>query len=215
LLSKSRCPRVISILPPDHDSKLDIQNSSTYGQYSPEPPFPSREALETALLFTAYAKRSPGTTFISFYPGPLIIYSALTKSVQAISWYPGMLLKWIAPELFKHLMGICTEEVAERVLYLSTSGRYPPAKELRNEGKRAGWVEVYKGRDMGGVARAMTMCEGRGNGVYRIDEHGETYDDGELVGQYLEAYEEVAFRRYMAALKLEGYNDAVEGGRHD
>jgi hypothetical protein len=112
-------------------------------------------------------------------------------------------------------MGICTEEVAERVLYLSTSVRYPPAKELRSEGKRAGWVEACKGGDTVGVARAMTMCEGRGNGAYRIDEHGETCDDGELAEQYLERYGEAAFKRYMTALKLEADNNAVEGDRHD
>ncbi|KAM3077582.1 hypothetical protein ACMFMG_006918 [Clarireedia jacksonii] len=202
LLSQSHCPRILSILPPDHDSKLDVPHSSAHSQKPPEPALPSQEALETALLFTAYARRSPYISFISFYPGPLIIYSSLTKSVHQISWYPGKLLKWVAPSLFKHLMGICTEEIAEMVVHLATSVRYPPAKELRKEGKRAGWVEVYKGGDMGGVARAMVMKEGRGNGVYMIDEFGETCDGGELVERYLEELGEEALERYMNALKL-------------
>lgn len=66
------------------------------------------------------------------------------------------------------------------MVFLATSVAYPPKKELRSEGKRAGWAERPGRIDQVKVARAMKMTEGRGNGVYRVDEYGEACGEDEL-----------------------------------
>ncbi|RAL63013.1 hypothetical protein DID88_004099 [Monilinia fructigena] len=92
------------------------------------------------------------------------------------------------PPLFKNFICIPTEEVGERIVFLATSVRYPPGEEKRDEGKVSGWTECLPGWRIV-VAKAMCMRDGHGNGVFRINEQGEAYEESEVLGRYLEQEE--------------------------
>ncbi|KAI9640775.1 hypothetical protein NHQ30_010615 [Ciborinia camelliae] len=183
LLSRSRCPRIISLLLPGNDSPLSFETLKS-----------SKGYLEigsinhaTSLLFSEYAKTHPEITFINAFPGILTsnTWGSMMSPVQGISWYPTQVLKRTIPPLFKHSTGIPTEEIGERIVFLATSIRYPPGKEEREEGKVAGWAECPPAWRIP-IARAMIMRDGKGNGVYRIDENSESEEESEVLQRYLE-----------------------------
>ncbi|CAD6441492.1 38bb1569-5f64-43a4-9e03-073c7ad673a2 [Sclerotinia trifoliorum] len=186
LLSKSRCPRVISLLLPGNDSPTYFETLDTSKKYLDT----GSINHATSLLFSEYAKTHPEVTFINVFPG-IINYDTwdrMGNPVQGVSWYPATVLKWTMPPLFKYFMCIPTEEVAERIVFLATSVRYPPGKEKRDEGKVAGLAECPPAWKLF-VVRSMIMKDGRGNGVYRINEEGEACEESEVLTRYLEQEE--------------------------
>lgn len=186
LLSKSRCPRIISLLVPGNDNPLYFETLESSQGYLDS----GSVNHATSLLFSEYAKTYPEVTFINAFPGILSsdTWDTMIVPAQGISWYPAQMLKWTLPPLFKNFICVPTEEVGERIVYLATSVRYPPGKERRDEGKVAGWAESPPGWRIA-VARAMIMRDGRGNGVFRINEQGEPYEESEVLSRYLEQEE--------------------------
>ncbi|KAA8577161.1 hypothetical protein MFRU_021g01140 [Monilinia fructicola] len=186
LLSRSRCPRIISLLVPGNDNPLYFETLESSQGYLDS----GSVNHATSLLFSEYAKTYPEVTFINAFPGILSsdTWDTMIVPAQGISWYPAQMLKWTLPPLFKNFICVPTEEVGERIVYLATSVRYPPGKERRDEGKVAGWAESPPGWRIA-VARAMIMRDGRGNGVFRINEQGEPYEESEVLSRYLEQEE--------------------------
>lgn len=186
LLSKSHCPRVISLLLPGNDSPTYFETLDSSKKYLDT----GSINHATSLLFSEYAKTHPEITYINVFPG-IINYDTwdrMMNPIQGISWYPATVLKWTMPPLFKYFICIPTEEIAERIIFLATSVRYPPGKEKRDEGKVAGLAECPPAWKLS-VVRSMIMKDGRGNGVYRINEEDEACEESEVLTRYLEQEE--------------------------
>lgn len=69
------------------------------------------------------------------------------------------------------------EEAGERFVFVATSAKYPPAEPKGDEVV----VALPKGV---GVAESSIMKNGERNGVYRLDENGESVADNAVLASY-------------------------------
>ena len=76
-----------------------------------------------------------------------------------------------------NLLSTTVEESGERGLFLATSARYPPA----NPTGEGFMVLPPKGVD---IAKSSNEKDGKGNGVYRIDNYGESAPDNPVLAEY-------------------------------
>jgi len=87
---------------------------------------------------------------------------------------PAMLAKWMLLPIV-NLFALTSDEAGERGLFVATSSRYPPSEPKGDVG-----VELPKGVQ---VAQSSVVKDGKGNGVYRLDQNGESVlDDSVLAG---------------------------------
>src|SRR5277367_5899564 len=162
LLSKSPAARVISILAGGKERGLDL-NDLELRNYPPLKLKFSTPTTMTTLSFEHLAQQYPNITFCHVYPGfvntgQLDRMMLTTKGLWRI---PAEVARWTLIPLLS-LLARSVEEAGERGLFVATSGKYPPA-----EGKDVG-VELPEGVE---VAKS---SDGKGNGVYRLEDNGES-----------------------------------------
>lgn len=119
------------------------------------------------LSLEEFATEHPTISFIHYFSGWM-------GHPVLESWYfPTQLVRYCIslPLSLIGLSSTSTEEAGERVLFLATSERFPPARDHDKKETLAGWAALPEGVP---VARATLMREGKGNGVYRVGWDGDS-----------------------------------------
>ena len=97
---------------------------------------------------------------------------ATAKGVYAI---PATFARWVIVPIVDWF-STSIDEAGERVVFLATSSRYPPAKGSGNAG-----VELPAGVK---VATPSVEVDGKGNGMYRLNQVDESAPEGEVLPGY-------------------------------
>jgi len=126
------------------------------------------------LSLEEFATEYPTISFIHYFsgwmghsaPGSWYFPTHLVKYCIA---FPLSLMGWFSASI---------EEAGERVLFLATSERFPPARGHDKKENLAGWAALPEGVP---VARATVMKEGKGNGVYRVGWDGESLSHSKVL----------------------------------
>ncbi|MCJ1398419.1 hypothetical protein MMC11_001617 [Xylographa trunciseda] len=179
LLNASISPRVISILAGGKEGAIDLTNLELLKKHSPVAPY-AVPATQMLFAFEELAKTNPSISFAHVYPG-VVNTGQLYRFMQTATglWaLPAWLAQWtIVPVLY--LFSQTPDGIGEMMLFIATSARYPPA-EVKGEGFM---VAMPKGVQ---VAKSSDERGGKGNGVYRLDHHGESAPDTPVLAGYRE-----------------------------
>jgi hypothetical protein len=179
LLTASPVARVVSILAGGMEEAIDLNDLEGLNK-SGIIAISGLAATQTTLAFEELANKYPSISFVHFYPG-LVNTGQLYRTMQTASglWaWPAWLASWtVVPLIYGFSRTI--EEVGERVLYLATSARYPPAD---SRGKGVG-VALSPGNKL---AKSSVETDGKGNGVYRLNADGESAPESSVLVKYRE-----------------------------
>ncbi|KAH6684112.1 hypothetical protein B0J14DRAFT_4716 [Halenospora varia] len=178
LLSLSPNPRVISILAGGKEKPIDLTDLELRSNFSQLKAMSHGTTMMT-LAFEELAKEWRGVVFVHKYPG-FVDTGAVARflsSVRGVWGVPAFLARvLLLPGI--NLFSTSIEQAGERVLFLMTSARYPPAKA---KGEYAG-VEMPVGLE---VARSSVVDDnGVGNGVYRLGATDESAEEAEILVKY-------------------------------
>jgi hypothetical protein len=176
LLTASPLARVVSILAGGKEKAIDLDDLEGLNSSS----MSGGAATRTTLAFEELANKYPSISFVHFYPG-LVNTGQLYRTMQTASGYwawPAWLACWTVVPLI-YTFSRTPEEVGERVLYVATSARYPPAD---SNGKDVGMALSA------GVKQAKSSVEtdGKGSGVYRLNADGESAPESPILLKYRE-----------------------------
>ncbi|KAJ8099563.1 hypothetical protein POJ06DRAFT_223331 [Lipomyces tetrasporus] len=167
LLSASPNPRVISILAGGDEHAIDVDDLEVRKGYS------LRKAVytcttQTTLAFEELAKSSPSIAFCHVHPGFVAteIVNKFAHTAKGMWTLPAMLARWTLIPLLP-LFGRSIENAGEWSVFVATSAKYPPAKPK----EKVVGVSLPKGTT---IATSTVVADGQGNGVYRLDNYGET-----------------------------------------
>jgi len=186
LLKKSVSPRVVSIFGAGDEGAIDFDDIDVKKPAK----FPTVKALGSSVMMSAlmleeHAKANPTVSFVFSHPG--IVRTGIVDSVFATApgllWYPLQIPRYTIAPLFMAAVGQSPEEAGDKILFLSTSARYPPAEEHADAKKIAGLAALPRGL---GVARPSFVKDGKGNGVYRVKANGEVCPENKLLNEYRE-----------------------------
>ncbi|KAK9318813.1 hypothetical protein V1517DRAFT_334515 [Lipomyces orientalis] len=171
LLCASLNPRVISIFNAGKELAIDLDDLELRKRYSFTNAVNSA-TTQTTLAFEELAKVYPMVSFCHVHPGFVTtgILARLTGTAKGIWRLPAILARWtLVPVL--HLFGRSIDEAGEWGVFVATSAKYPPAepKDPHEVG-----VALPDGVD---VAKSSVVTDGKGNGVYRIDNYGESVEN--------------------------------------
>jgi len=177
LLSGSHSPRVVTIQSAGREGPInlsDLENRNTTGPLAGTNQVCSMICLSMEELAAQY----PMVSFIHYSPGAVKsnITGNLLKSVRGVLYYPAQVLRVVLLPVVEWLLFTQEGEAGDRVLFLGTSAKYPPAQPTGES--RGGWAKVPKGME---VARATVMRDGKGNGVYRISRDGESIGENKAL----------------------------------
>jgi hypothetical protein len=124
------------------------------------------------LAFEELAKSYPTITFCHIYPG-FVNTGQLDRFMQTAKgiWtLPAILARWtLIPVL--NVFARTIEEAGEWGLFVATSAKYPCAEPKDPE--EVG-VVLPTGVD---IAKSSVVKDGKGNGVYRLDNYGESVEN--------------------------------------
>jgi hypothetical protein len=139
----------------------------------------------TNLMFEELAKKYPTVSFIHAYPGAVgtHIIDHMLESTPGLLWYPAQIPRYTILPVYTHLFATAPEIAGERILFLATSCRYPPASDHEMTGHVDGLVERPAGV---AAAKSMVVKDGRGNGVYRTTWNCEVCKDSKILDKYRE-----------------------------
>jgi hypothetical protein len=168
LLTTSTNPCVVSILAGGRERAIDINDLELHKNYNFKT-IASTSTTQTTLAFEQLAKSNPMISFCHVYPGFVNTgqLDRLMQTVKGIWTLPALLARWtIVPILGS--FGRTLDEAGEWGLFVSTSARYPPSKPKDPQD-----VGVPLPDDVD-VAKSSVANDGKGNGVYRLDNYGET-----------------------------------------
>lgn len=134
-------------------------------------------AAQTTLAFEELAKAHPKIAFIHKYPGFVNTGAAgkILNSVPGILAIPARLINWLILPILTYFFATTPEIAGERGLFLATSARFPPSKP------DAPGVALPNGVE---VAKSTIVTDGRGNGVYTLDENDEATPDSSVMPGY-------------------------------
>lgn len=184
LLSESTSPRIISILLAGSEGPLTTTDLECRQNYNLKRATASAATM-TDLMFEELAISNPTISFIHVNPGFVgthILDKALA-SVKGMMWLPAQIPRFTILPVYSHLLATSPDVVGERILFLATSCRYPPAADHELKGHVDGLAACPAGLP---VARSTVMKEGRGNGVYRIDSNCEACKESKMLEKYRE-----------------------------
>ena len=124
------------------------------------------------LAFEEIAKSHPMITFCHIYPGFVNTgqLDRFLETAKGIWTLPAMLARWVVVPVL-NVFATTIEEAGERGLFVATSAKYPPAEPKYQE--EVG-VALPNGVD---VAKSSNVKDGKGNGVYRLDNYGESVEN--------------------------------------
>jgi hypothetical protein len=129
-------------------------------------------ATQTTLAFEEFAKSYPMISFCHVYPG-FVNTGQLDKLMQrakGIWTLPATLARWTLVPIL-NLLARTVEEAGEWGLFVATSAKYSPA-----EPKDPGDVGVAMPSGVE-TAKSSVMKDGKGNGVYRLDNYAESMEN--------------------------------------
>jgi hypothetical protein len=184
LLSLSASPRVISILGAGFEgpiSSSDLECRQHYNFFRAS----QSAATMTDLMFEEFAKSHPTVSFIHVNPGSVgtHLMDHLLASTPGILWYPAQIPRYTVVPLYTHFLSTSPSVAGEKILFLATSCKYPPAADHEKTGHIDGLVARPPGV---AAARPTFMKEGNGNGVYRVDSNCETCKESKMLDKYRE-----------------------------
>ncbi|KAK9312070.1 hypothetical protein V1524DRAFT_440462 [Lipomyces starkeyi] len=169
LLSASPSPRVVSILAGGKERTIDIEDLEIRNGYS------LAKAVDicttqTTLAFEELAKSYPMVAFCHVHPGFVTtgIIVRFTETVKGMWKLLAMLARWTAIPVLQ-FFGRSIMAAGEWGVFVATSAKYPPAEPRQDVG-----VALSKGV---GVAKSTVVGDGKGNGVYRLDNYGESVNN--------------------------------------
>ncbi|MCJ1287500.1 hypothetical protein MMC26_006852 [Xylographa opegraphella] len=177
LLHASPSARVISILAGGKESAIDLTDLENRKKHSLTAAAVTSTTQNT-LAFEWLAQAHPTITFAHVYPG-FVATGQMERFMRTApgfwAWPAWVAQKTLVPLLY--LFAQTPDAVGERLLFIATSARYPPA-EPGGEGFMAAMPK--------GVAVAQSSVEegGRGNGVYRLNNYGESAPDSAVLKDY-------------------------------
>ena len=124
------------------------------------------------LAFEEIAKSYPMITFCHVYPGFVNTgqIDRFLQTAKGIWTLPAILARWtLIPVL--NIFATTIDEAGERGLFIATSAKYPPAEP---KDKEEVGVALPNGVE---VAKSSNVKDGKGNGVYRLDNYGESVEN--------------------------------------
>jgi hypothetical protein len=184
LLESSTSPRILSILVAGFEGPIDPKDLECRNHYN----FIKAglgAATMTDLMFEELAKSHPTVSFIHTYPGSVgtHLMDRMLASTPGLLWYPAQIPRYTILPMYTHLLSMSPQEAGERMLFLATSCRYPPASDHEITGHVDGLVKSPAGVL---TARSTVMKDGTGNGVYRTNWNCETCKDSKILDKYRE-----------------------------
>lgn len=176
LLDASSSPRVVAILAGGKERELDLNDLECKVNFSGIKAA-GVGATQTTLAFEELAKSHPKITFIHKYPG-FVNTGAIHKilgSAPGLWAIPARLAIWFLVPILS-LFATSQDVAGERCLFLATSARFPPSQQDVSPG-----VALPEGVE---VAKSTIVTDGKGNGVYTLDENDETTPDAPAMVLY-------------------------------
>ena len=174
LLTASASPRVVTVLAAGREGTVDLDNLEPSSFIAAA----NTSATQTTLALEEIAKSYPSVSFCHAFPGIVDtgIMSRAMRSASGVWAWPAMLLTLTVLPLAA-LFWRKPEEAGERLAFVVTSAKYPPAK---SKGDYIG-VALPQGVR---VAESSIIRNGERNGVYRLDENGESAADSVVLAGY-------------------------------
>jgi len=142
-------------------------------------------ATMTDLMFEELAKTHPTVSFVHAYPGSVgtHLVDHMLDSTPGLLWYPAQIPRYTILPVYTHLFATAPEIVGEKILFLATSCRYPPASDHEVTGHVGGLVERPAGVT---AARSTVAKDGKGNGVYRTTWNCEVCKESKILEKHRE-----------------------------
>lgn len=177
LLNKSTSPRIVAILAGGKESELnfdDLEFRNNFNGFKAA----ANGATQTTLSFEELAKTNPNITFIHKFPGFVAtgVIDKLMETASGLYAIPATIARWVLVPIIQ-LFATSPDVAGERGLFVATSARYPPAQPKAE----ISGVALPKGVD---VAKSSIVTEGKGNGVYLLDENDESTPDAPVMPGY-------------------------------
>ncbi|MCJ1420425.1 hypothetical protein MMC32_006782 [Xylographa parallela] len=179
LLHASPSPRVVAILAGGNESAIDLTDLENHKNQSLIASAVT-STTQTTLAFEVLAQAHPGIAFAHVYPG-FVNTGQLRRFMQTA---PGLWAwpAWVTQMTLVPLVSLFAqtpESFGEKLLFMATSARFPPAEGM---GEGEGFVVAMPK----GVAVAKSSVEegGKGNGVYRLNNAGESAPDSPVLADY-------------------------------
>ncbi|KAF4627662.1 hypothetical protein G7Y89_g10490 [Cudoniella acicularis] len=183
-LERSMSPRIVSVLSAGFEGPLDLsdldwKSHKSYSVFKAAAP----ASTMMNLFFEELAKDHPTVSFVHSFPGVVATNNVDNMFAHApgLLWFPAQIPRYTVVPLLNMFAAISPDEAGERTLFLATNARYPPAEDHIEARKMGGFVDRPQGVPF---AASTIMKEGRGNGVYRVNSHGETCKDSALLKGY-------------------------------
>jgi len=177
LLKASPSGRIVSVLAGGQETALNFDDLEFRKNYDG---FKAAGAAATlnSLALEELAKTNPDITFIHKFPGFVATglldrFFGTAKGVWSI---PATVARYFLVPIL-NLFSTSSDVAGERFLFVATSARYPPAApktEVTGAALPAG-VEV---------ARSSIITDGKGNGVYLLNEKDESVPDAAVMPGY-------------------------------
>jgi len=177
LLNAATSPRVIAILAGGKEIEInfdDLEFRNNFNGFSAA----GNGATQTSLAFEELAKTNPNITFIHKFPGFVAtgVLDRLMGTLTGVWAVAGTIARYTLVPLVQ-LFSAHVDVAGERGLFIATSARYPPAQSKTG----ATGVAPPAGVD---VAKASIITEGKGNGVYLLNENDDSAPDAAVMPGY-------------------------------
>jgi len=177
LLNASQTPRIVGILAGGLEVEIDFNDLEFKNNFDGFKAAANGSTQHT-LAFEELAKSNPNVTFIHKYPGFVAtgVVDKLLGTATGIWTIPATFARWVLVPIIQ-LFSTDVNVAGERGLFVSTSSRYPPAQPKT---EFVG-VALPKGVE---VAKASIVTDGKGNGVYLLNEIDESAPDAPVMPGY-------------------------------
>ena len=177
LLNASPAPRIVTILAGGKEAELDFNDLECRNNFNGFKAA-ANGATQTSLIFEELAKTNPNITFIHKYPGFVAtgVIDKMMGTAKGLYAIPAQIARWVLVPIIQ-LFAASPDVAGERGLFVATSARYPPAQPKTSDSG----VALPNGVE---VAKSSIITEGKGNGVYLLDESDESAPDGPIMIGY-------------------------------
>jgi hypothetical protein len=177
LLNASPSPRVVAILAGGKEIEVDFNDLEFCNNFNGFKAA-GNGATQTTLAFEELAKTNPNITFIHKFPGFVAtgVIDKLMGTAKGLYAIPATFARWVLVPIV-HLFSTSIDVAGERGLFIATAARYPPAEPKME----ALGVALPKGVQ---IAKSSVMTDGKGNGVYTLDENDESTANAPVMPGY-------------------------------
>jgi hypothetical protein len=177
ILNASPSPRVVAILAGGKEVEInfnDLEFRNNFNGFKAA----GNGATQTTLAFEELAKTNPNITFIHKFPGFVAtgVIDKLMGTASGLYTIPATIARWVLVPIIQ-LFSTSIYVAGERGLFVATSARYPPAQPKTE----ISGVALPKGVE---IAKSSIVTEGKGNGVYTLDENDESTPNSPVMPGY-------------------------------